>query len=77
MAKISARGDRELERVKFEDGVHYILTEQGRVLYCDPWGRIKLMMSAKEAQKQHGSPREAFNKLVLIRARQVDVKERR
>jgi len=32
MAKISARGDRELERAKFEDGVAYVLTEQGRAM---------------------------------------------
>ena len=76
MAKISARGDREFERVKFEDGVHYILTEQGRILLRDPWGHIKLLMSAKEA-RNHGSPREIFNKLVSIRARHANVSERR
>jgi len=70
MAKISARGDRELERVKFADGAAYILTEKGRVLFKDPAdGRLRLMAT----KSQVWDPRDFFNRLVKARARQVEV----
>ena len=50
MAKISARGDRELERVKFVDGVAYILTEQGRVLLRHSDGKINLLATRKRVR---------------------------
>jgi len=57
MAKISARGDRELERVKFADGAAYILTERGRVLEQDPAdGRLRLMATRRQVR----DPRDFF-----------------
>jgi len=74
MAKISARGDRELERVKFADGATCILTEKGRVLFKDPAdGRLRLMAT----RSQVFDPRGFFNRLVKARSRQVEIKERR
>ena len=74
MAKISARGDRELERVKFADGAAYILTERGRILFKDPAdGRLRLMTTESQVR----DPRDFFNRLVKARARQVEIKERR
>jgi len=72
MAKISARGDRELERVKFEDGVAYILTEQGRVLLRHSDGKINLLATRKQVR----DPRDYFKRLVAMRAQYVAVKER-
>ena len=72
MAKISARGDRELERVKFADGVAYILTEQGRVLLRHSDGKINLLATRKQVR----DPRDYFNRLVAARARNVAIKER-
>jgi len=47
MAKISARGDKEVDRVVFADGAAYILTEKGRVLFKDPVdGRLRLATSS-------------------------------
>jgi len=72
MAKISAKGDRELERVKFADGAAYILTEKGRVLEQDPAdSRLRLMAT----QRQVFDPHDYFNRLVKARARQVAIKE--
>jgi len=70
MAKISARGDRELERVKFEDGVAYILTEQGRVLLCHSDGKINLLATKSQVR----DPRDYFKRLVAARARNVAIK---
>jgi len=72
MAKISARGDRELERVKFVDGVAYILTEQGRVLLRHSDGKINLLATRKQVR----DPRDYFKRLVAARARNVAIKER-
>jgi len=72
MAKISARGDRELERVKFEDGVAYILTEQGRVLLRHSDGRINLLATRKQVR----DPRDYLNRIVATRARYVAIKGR-
>jgi len=69
MAKISARGDRELERVKFVDGVAYILTDQGRVLLRHSDGRINLLATRKQVR----DPRDYFKRLVAARARQVAI----
>ena len=74
MAKISARGDRELERVRFADGAAYILTERGRVLFKDPVdGRIRLMAT----KSQVWDPLDYFNRLVKARSRQVEIVERK
>ena len=74
MAKISARGDRELERVKFADGAAYILTERGRVLFKDPAdGRLRLMATRSQVR----DPRDFFDRLVKARSRQVEIKEHR
>ena len=74
MAKISARGDKEVDRVIFADGAAYILTEKGRVLFKDPAdGRLRLMAN----RRQVFDPRDFFNRLVRARARQVQVEERR
>lgn len=72
MAKISARGDKEVDRVIFADGAAYILTERGRVLFKDPAdGRLRLMAT----WRQVFDPRDYFNRLVKARARQVAVKK--
>ena len=71
MAKISARGDREIDRVVFADGAAYILTEKGRVLFKDPVdGRLRLMATRRQVR----DPRDYFNRLVKARSRQVAVK---
>jgi len=72
MAKISARGDRELERAKFVDGVAYILTEQGRVLLRHSDGKINLLATRKQVR----DPRDYFKRVVAARARYVAIKER-
>lgn len=69
MAKISARGDKELDRATFVDGSAYILTEQGRILFKDPVdGRLRLLATRKQVQ----DPRHTFKKLVASRAQKVD-----
>jgi len=70
MAKISARGDKEVDRVVFADGAAYILTEKGRVLFKDlADGRLRLMAT----RSQVWDPRDYFNRLVKARARQVAI----
>ena len=72
MAKISACGDKEADRVVFADGAAYILTERGRVLFKDPVdGRLRLMAT----RRQVFDPRDFFNRLVKAWARQVAIKE--
>ena len=74
MAKISARGDKEVDRVVFADGAAYILTEKGRVLFKDPAdGRLRLMATRRQVR----DPRDFFNRLVKARARQVEGIRRR
>ena len=75
MAKVSARGDRELERTVFEDGFSYILTERGRILLRYPFGRIRLMYSPKMLEEIGLEPKEAYRRLIKNRQRQVPVKE--
>ena len=74
MAKISARGDREIDRVVFADGAAYILTEKGRVLFKDPTdGRLRLMAT----RRQVFDSRDFFERLVKARSRQVEIVERK
>jgi len=73
LAKVSARGDRELRRVVFADGAAYILTERGRVLFRNPVdGRLRLMATREQVR----DPRDYFKRLVATRARYVAITER-
>jgi len=73
MAKISARGDKELDRAKFVDGSALILTCQGRILFKDPVdGRLRLLATRKQVR----DPRDAFKRLVASRTQKVDRRQR-
>jgi hypothetical protein len=76
MAKISARGDKEVTRVKFEDGVDYILTQHGRILIRRPWGATNVLVSKRTIDKLGDNPQTVFEMLVRLKARQTPIKER-
>ena len=57
MAKISARGDREVKRFELKDGGAYAVTEK-RGLYRHVSGGFNLVMSAKDLHELGKSPVE-------------------